>query len=71
MTREDHTPLRKFRMRKEVWDAYGAVVGPRGRSEDLVAYIEWRITHPDTPLPKRRSTRPAAQNGDDPIAITA
>lgn len=36
---------------KDLWNAYGDVVGDGGRAEDLRRYMEWRIRHPDEPLP--------------------
>lgn len=47
------TPRRAISVDKELWDAYGNVVGDGGRSDDIRAYIEWRVEHPDMPLPGR------------------
>jgi hypothetical protein len=49
----DSSDIRRFRADDELWAAYTAVVGERRRSADLRAYIEWRIEHPDQPLPGR------------------
>lgn len=38
---------------KELWEAYGDVVGDGGRAEDLRVYMTWRVENPDTPLPGR------------------
>lgn len=45
--------IRRFRIDDELWEAYAEVVGERNRSADIRDYIEWRIEHPDTPLPGR------------------
>lgn len=50
----DNSDLRKLRVDKETWDLYTEIVGARGRSADLKAYINWRIDNPATPLPGRR-----------------
>jgi len=47
---EDHTPIRRFRLPDEEWERYAEVVGERQRSADIVAYIRWRIAHPDAKL---------------------
>lgn len=39
---DDHTPIRRFRVPDDLWDAYGSVckrVLQRERSEDLVEHI--------------------------------
>jgi hypothetical protein len=41
---------RMIRMDGEKWDRYGAVVGDRGRSGDINAYVDWRIDHPTATL---------------------
>jgi len=48
------TPRRAISVEQELWDTYGQVVGDGGRSADLRVYIEWRVDHPNTPLPGRR-----------------
>lgn len=50
----DNSDLRKLRVDNETWDLYTEIVGVRGRSADLKAYINWRIDNPSTPLPGRR-----------------
>lgn len=50
----DSKDLRRFRVPDELWDAYSAIVGDRGRSADLKSYMEWRVDNPTTPLPGRR-----------------
>lgn len=50
----DSSDLRRFRLDKETWDAYGELVGDGGRSADLKAYIDWRLDNPTVPLPGKR-----------------
>lgn len=50
----DASDLRRFRLDKETWEAYGELVGDGGRSADLKAYIDWRLDNPTTPLPGKR-----------------
>lgn len=50
----DSSDLRRFRLDQDTWDLYTQIVGERGRSADLKAYIAWRIDNPATPLPGRR-----------------
>jgi hypothetical protein len=50
----DSSDLRRFRLDKETWEAYGELVGDGGRSADLKAYIDWRLDNPTTPLPGKR-----------------
>jgi len=50
----DSSDLRRFRLDQATWDLYTEIVGERGRSADLKAYINWRIDNPATPLPGRR-----------------
>lgn len=57
--KDTHTPWRKFRLAADLWDRFGEIVGINRRSDDLRAYVEWRVEHPDTALPKR-GRRPAA-----------
>lgn len=49
---DTHTPLQRLRVPKERWERFGGVVGNRGRSADLNAYMEARIagTSPDALL---------------------
>ncbi len=57
---DNFTPQRPIRVDNETWDAYGAAVGERKRSEDLKAYIEWRLRNPTADLnavPPTRSHR--------------
>lgn len=66
----DDSELLRIRASRVLWDAYGKVVGERGRSADLREYMEWRIDHPDDPLPGRwrgpanrtRMTRPETES---------
>ncbi len=46
---DTHTPIQRLRAPQERWERFGEVVGNRGRSADLNAYMEARIagTHPD------------------------
>lgn len=50
----DSSDLRRFRLDKDTWDAYGELVGDGGRSADLKAYIDWRLDNPTKPLPGKR-----------------
>jgi hypothetical protein len=43
----------RFRLDRETWRKFGDVVGDGARSADLKEYIEWRLDHPDAPLPGR------------------
>lgn len=52
-TSEGFTPRRAISVDTELWRAYGEVVGDGGRSDDIRAYIEWRVEHPTEPLPGR------------------
>lgn len=47
------TPRRAISVDNDLWNAYGEVVGDGGRSDDLRAYMEWRVEHPTEPLPGR------------------
>jgi hypothetical protein len=40
---DSHTPIQRLRAPRERWESYGKVVGNRGRSADLNAYMEARI----------------------------
>lgn len=48
------TDIRRLRVPARVWDAYTDLTGDLGRAQDLRDYIEWRIDHPDTPLPGKK-----------------
>lgn len=50
----DSSDIRRLRVDDDTWEAYTEIVGERGRSADLKAYINWRIDNPETPLPGRR-----------------
>jgi hypothetical protein len=50
----DSSDIRRFRLDKDTWDAYGDLVGDGGRSADLKAYIDWRLDNPTVPLPGKR-----------------
>jgi hypothetical protein len=50
----DSSDIRRLRVDDDTWDAYTEIVGERGRSADLKAYINWRIDNPTAPLPGRR-----------------
>jgi hypothetical protein len=68
----DNSDLRKLRVDKETWELYTQIVGERGRSADLKAYINWRIDNPTTPLPGRRrgpakKTAPPKPDGSSEI----
>jgi hypothetical protein len=43
--------LRRVRIDEDKWAAYAEVVGDGGRAPDIREYVDWRIAHPDTPLP--------------------
>ena len=49
---DSHTPIQRLRAPKDRWEKFGEVVGNRGRSADLNAYMEARIagTEPDALL---------------------
>jgi hypothetical protein len=54
--RQDRDPmpydnLRRVRIDRQLWDAYGTLVGTRGRSADIRTYMAWRAQNPTTPLP--------------------
>lgn len=40
---DTHTPIQRLRAPQERWERFGEVVGKRGRSADLNAYMEARI----------------------------
>lgn len=62
--------LRRFQVDEDLWEAYARVVGNGGRSADLRRYMEWRVAHPDEPLPgewrgpvrKERTSSPASDS---------
>jgi hypothetical protein len=66
----DTSDLRRFRLDQATWDLYTEIVGERGRSADLKAYISWRIDNPTTPLPGRRRG-PIKKTGPTPPAADA
>lgn len=51
---DEGSDVRRVRIDTDLWKAYADVVGNGGRSADIKAYIEWRVDHPDTPLPGKR-----------------
>jgi hypothetical protein len=50
----DSSDIRRLRVDDDTWEAYTEIVGERGRSADLKAYINWRIDNPAEPLPGHR-----------------
>lgn len=44
---DTHTPIQRLRAPAERWKRFGEVVGNRGRSADLNAYMEARINGTD------------------------
>lgn len=47
---ERFTPQRPIRVDDEAWEKYGQIVGERKRSEDIKAYITWRLANPTADL---------------------
>lgn len=68
----DSSDIRRLRVDDDTWTAYTDIVGERGRSADLKAYIAWRIDNPSTPLPGRRrgpiKKNGPAKGGPGPVA---
>lgn len=53
MTRETHTPIQRFRLETELWDAFGRLVGTRQRSGLIRDFIRWYLREPGAKLPDR------------------
>lgn len=43
--------LKRLEIDDDLWERYAGVVGNSGRAADLREYIDWRVAHPDEPLP--------------------
>ncbi|WP_141703724.1 hypothetical protein [Planobispora rosea] len=68
--KDSHTPNRPIRVDAELWDAFGALVGPRNRSAILRDFIRWYIRErgarlPDRPTPERIADVRRAAAGSD------
>lgn len=58
MTRADgtprrHTPTVPVRVDPDLWDHFGAVVGPRNRSDVLRQFMRWTVREQGAKLPAR------------------
>lgn len=50
---ENFTPIQRFRFDQKLWERFGRVVGTRGRSAILGAFVRWYLREPGAKLPKR------------------
>jgi hypothetical protein len=50
------TPQRPVRVDDDLWAKFGALVGPRDRSELLRQFIRWYVREPGAKLPQRPPT---------------
>lgn len=65
---ENHTPIQRFRLDQELWDAFGerAVAVGTNRSRLIGQFVRWYLQEPRAVLPlraKRRTARDLMSGG--------